>query len=81
MRDNRAGEIGIIPDRSSRFFNRQAVWFFQTREGAEIGPFGDENEASRGLDDFLDFLALADPKTLSSFYRSLNEGSAAQMAS
>lgn len=81
MVGNRAGEIGTVPGRSSRFHNRKAVWYFQTREGAEIGPFSDQSEASKGLDDFLDFLALADPKTLSSFYRSLNEVAASQMAS
>ncbi len=72
MHINRAGESGPIPRRQGRFFKDSNLWFFQTREGACIGPFGNRFEAEQGLKDFLDFITLADPKTLSSFYASLN---------
>lgn len=77
---NRAGETGEIPNRSKRFFRQHEVWFFHTREGADIGPFESADEAQKGLEDFIEFLNLADPKTLSSFYRSLNSASEAQGA-
>ncbi len=77
MEINRAGEAGTIPGRSARFFKKHNVWFFHTREGADVGPFDDANDAERGLKDFVDFLTLADPKTLTSFYRSLNAGTTA----
>jgi len=35
-------------------------------------PFGDKSEAQKGLDDFLDFIQLAEPKVLSTFYASLH---------
>lgn len=71
MNLNRQGENGPVPLRSDRFFAAQGEWFFATREGAPIGPFDDKEEALKGLDDFKEFLALAEPKTLSRFYKSL----------
>ena len=67
----RAGEQGGIPMRSSRFFAAQGTWFFATREGAPIGPFEDREEAEQGLKDFIEFMTLAEPKTLSKLYRAL----------
>jgi len=29
------------------------VWYFSTREGADIGPFNSQIEANNGLQDFL----------------------------
>ncbi len=57
--------------RSDRFFAAQGTWYFSTREGTPIGPFDDKNEARRGLDDFIEFMVLAEPKTLSRLYASL----------
>ncbi len=71
MQNNRDGESGPTPMRSDRFFAVKSSWYFATREGASIGPFDDKNLASQGLSDFLDFIALAEPKMLSSFYASL----------
>lgn len=71
MRDNRDGESGPTPMRSDRFFAVKNSWYFATREGASIGPFDDKNQASQGLSDFLDFIAIAEPQMLSSFYASL----------
>jgi hypothetical protein len=77
MEINRAGETGNIPNRDKRFYQQQGTWFFRTREGADIGPFSDIREAKHGLQDFIDFLSLADPDTLTSFYRSLNSSTSA----
>lgn len=62
---NRSGEAGSAPIRSDRFFSAQGEWFFATREGAPIGPFEDKYEARKGLNDFIEFMSLAEPKTLS----------------
>ena len=45
--------------------------YFSTREGAPIGPYDNKREAVRGLDDFLEFMTLAEPKTLSRLYANL----------
>ena len=36
--------------RSDRFFKANGEWFFSTREQNDIGPFGSEAAAKRGLD-------------------------------
>jgi len=71
MHDKRDGESGVVPIRTDRFFAVNSAWYFATREGASIGPFGDKSEARKGLADFLDFIKLAEPRVLSSFYASL----------
>ncbi len=72
MADKRNGEAGAVPMRTDRFFAVNSAWYFATREGASIGPFEDKTEAQRGLTDFLDFIQLAEPRVLSTFYSSLN---------
>lgn len=71
MNMNREGELGNVPIRSDRFFSADAVWYFSTREGAAIGPYDNKKQAGLGLKDFLEFLALAKPKVLATFFRSL----------
>jgi len=71
MSINRAGELGGVPGRANRFFSVSGEWYFNTREGAPMGPFDDRREAEQGLFDFLEFMALAEPKTLSKLYASL----------
>jgi hypothetical protein len=68
---NRAGEKGSVPARGNRFFVVSGDWYFNTREGAPMGPFDDRNEAERGLYDFIEFMTLAEPKTLSALYAAL----------
>ena len=72
MDEKRNGEAGAVPMRTDRFFAVNSAWYFATREGASIGPFEDKSEAQKGLDDFLDFIQLAEPKVLSTFYASLH---------
>ena len=72
MSINRAGEEnGRVPSRTNRFFSVSGEWYFNTREGAPMGPFDDRREAEQGLFDFLEFMTLAEPKTLSRLYASL----------
>ncbi len=68
----RAGEEGPAPQRSNRFFTQGGEWYFHTREGAAIGPFDTVGQATQGLHDFLEFMALAEPRTLSRLYASLS---------
>jgi len=68
---NRAGESGSVPFRHNRFFVVGGDWYFNTREGAPMGPFDDRREAEQGLYDFLEFMTLAEPKILSRLYASL----------
>ncbi len=71
MKANRSGEIGQPPPRSSRIFNMQNHWYFSTREGSDVGPFGSREEASYGLQDFVQFIQLANQSTLKNFLTSL----------
>ena len=75
MQANRMGENGAVPIRTDRFFAVNSAWYFATREGASIGPFESKDDAAQGLQDFVDFIALAEPKVLTSFYASLRQGS------
>jgi Domain of unknown function (DUF6316) len=72
MDEIRNGESGAVPIRTDRFFAVNSAWYFATREGASIGPFENKGEAQKGLTDFLDFIQLAEPRVLSSFYASLH---------
>ena len=62
------------PERgNTRLYEDEAEgnWYFTTREGKSMGPFDSKDEARRGLDDFLEFLRLADLQTLVTITRSL----------
>ena len=71
MDKGRNGESGSVPMRTDRFFAVNNAWYFATREGASIGPFQDKGTAQHGLTDFMDFIQLAEPRVLSTFYASL----------
>ncbi|WP_240472816.1 DUF6316 family protein [Dasania marina] len=60
-----------VPVRTDRFFAAQGAWYFSTREGSSIGPFDDKNEARRGLNDFIEFMTLAEPRTLDKLHNAL----------
>ncbi len=60
--NQRIGEQGPAPSRSDRFYQLEGEWFFATREGAAMGPFTTRDEASVGLNDYLEFLELAKPR-------------------
>ena len=58
-----SGRIGFSPRRGSGFSLPE--------KGTSIGPFGDKREAAQGLEDFVEFMSLAQPKTLSKLYAAL----------
>lgn len=72
MKDNRKGESGNPPPRSSRIFHMENLWYFATREGADIGPFHSRDEAKSGLQDFIQFIQLANKNTLKAFLGALS---------
>ncbi|MFL2851013.1 MAG: DUF6316 family protein [Pseudohongiellaceae bacterium] len=41
------------PDSSDRIFSQQNLWYFQTQEGDQIGPFRYRSEAQTNLDQFM----------------------------
>ncbi|PDH34341.1 MAG: hypothetical protein CNF02_06010 [OM182 bacterium MED-G28] len=41
------------PDSSDRIFSLQNLWYFQTQEGDQIGPFRYRSEAQTNLDQFM----------------------------
>ena len=62
QQQNRSGENGPVPGRCDRFYLFQSEWFFTTREGSPVGPYDTHESAQSGLQNYLDFLALAKPK-------------------
>ncbi len=68
--DHRDGEHGSIPNRSGRFFCVDGEWFVSTREGKPIGPFASEDEAKIELNNFIDFVSMAEPELLVRYFTS-----------
>ena len=60
--NNREGENGNIPDRSGRFVEKSNYWYYQTREGVDIGPFDSREEAETGVGDFIDYICASAPE-------------------
>ncbi len=59
---NRKGESETNLSReSSRFFESEGYWYYNTREGVAIGPFDTHSEAETGVSDFIDFIRHAEP--------------------
>lgn len=67
----RRGEQGPTPLRTDRFFAVNNSWYFSTREGASVGPFMSKPDAQSGLVQFIEFVQLASPNMLESFFDSL----------
>lgn len=61
---NRAGENGSVPDRHGRFLQKEGYWYYSTREGVDIGPFDNRNDAEVGVGEFIDFICASEPKIL-----------------
>lgn len=66
---NRQGEMGQTPERTRRYFNKNAYWYYTTREGIEIGPFDSAHEAQEGVSDFIDFVTHADHNVIQTLSR------------
>ncbi len=79
VKENRTGEGGQPPPRSSRIFNMEDYWYFATREGADIGPYDSRDAAYDGLENFIRFLQLAGQQTLRNFLSALSLSDSARL--
>jgi len=59
--NNRKGESGKVPERNGRFVSKDGYWYYQTREGVDIGPFDTRGEAETGVGDFIDYICASAP--------------------
>ncbi len=59
---NRRGESGSVPDRHARFIEKDSYWYYTTREGIDIGPFDNREDAIQGVTEFIEYICEADPK-------------------
>ena len=50
---NRYGEEGYPPFRSQRLFSENGQWYFDTREGTQVGPYHDLKEVKNALAVFI----------------------------
>lgn len=55
-RDEAKQDDIVVPIRSERLFLLDNYWYFRTREGMQIGPFDSSQEATEGINGFIDFL-------------------------
>lgn len=69
MNFNRTGEQGNVPDRTGRFFTSREYWYYTTREGVDIGPFDNLEDAIHGASEFIEFICGVEP----SFSRTLEQ--------
>jgi Domain of unknown function (DUF6316) len=51
--------------RSERIFNAASLWYFHTREGADVGPFRYESEARQMLGQFIRDMITTEAQTQS----------------
>ena len=56
MTAQRRGDQGPVPARSDRIYEKNAYFYYRTREGIDIGPFDSFKDAERGVNDFIDFM-------------------------
>jgi len=59
---NRAGEQGAVPVRHGRYMQKDGYWYYSTREGVDIGPFDNRQDAEYGVGEFIDFIKASEPK-------------------
>lgn len=59
---NRAGEQGSVPERHGRYLQKDGYWYYSTREGVDIGPFDNRDDAENGVGEFIDFIQASEPK-------------------
>ncbi len=62
MPHTRIGEHGNVPDRSGRFIQKEDYWYYQTREGVDIGPFDTRHDAEIGVGEFIDYICSCTPE-------------------
>lgn len=59
---NRAGEQGAVPARHDRYLQKERYWYYSTREGVDIGPFDNLQDAEVGVVEFIEFIQASEPK-------------------
>ncbi|WP_232301127.1 DUF6316 family protein [Gilvimarinus agarilyticus] len=59
---HREGEQGSVPERSGRFLEKSGYWYYQTREGVDIGPFDNRRDAEIGVGEFIDYICASAPE-------------------
>lgn len=60
MHQHRAGEHDTsIPFRNERYFCNNGEWFFETRNGGQLGPFENKNEMEAELLMFIRGMSMA----------------------
>lgn len=59
---NRAGEQGSVPARHGRYLQKDGYWYYNTREGVDIGPFDSREDAEIGVGEFIEFIRASEPK-------------------
>lgn len=52
----RAGDHRPPPPRTGRFINNRGDWYFQTREGTQMGPFYSQSEAQEAAEEYIQLL-------------------------
>ena len=62
MNKHRAGEKSNIPFRNERHFCMNGEWFFETRDGKQLGPLESKEEMEAELLLFIRALALSQNK-------------------
>ncbi len=53
MNKHRKNEKSDIPERISRTFNINELWYFEVRGGGQKGPFDSKEEMERALEEFI----------------------------
>jgi len=51
---HRQGEKDATRFRSKRLYSADGKYYFSTREGFEVGPYGTQEEAEKGLERFIE---------------------------
>lgn len=59
MYNPRSGEATTQTNRRQRYYKKGNYWYYNTREGAPIGPFNHLMDAIAGCNDYLEYLKYA----------------------
>ena len=73
--ENRAGEAGVvIPARKMRIFKEDGYFYYRTREGMNIGPFDNEDQALKSINDYIEnFIGKTDESVVKKISNSYSE--------
>ncbi|WP_163832141.1 DUF6316 family protein [Spartinivicinus ruber] len=67
-KDDLDKDQAYLAKRDDRCFKGKNGWFFKTREGKTLGPYDSKEQASEGVNQYLDFLLNSHPATLKLFF-------------